>query len=332
MSIQLPVKRNRGVSLVLTLLLFFLSHTGYTGMVTGNVEKLPVFRVGYLPVLAQLPLVISYDRDRYAYSHVRIELTKFTSYIALEAAFRVHAIDIAYLPVPTILKMKADGVDILIGDTLHRGGISLVAGAGYKEDSGGVLLLGAPGLGGNAQLLLDDYFAGSGGDNGRKFKIISVQLSDGVAAIERGQIDGILFPEPYPTGALMQVEGVERIFCDTGQRSYAPLSALAFSRKKMSENTKGLSEWLASIEKSCALLEEDIHKYKGAQTVISQQGYFGFNMELVREALEHKGATLTFGVERIKNSVLKNVVERMISEKLLLHSLDLDEALLRTYF
>jgi len=320
-----------GLGIVQTLLMFVLLQVGYGGQVLSRTDDLSVFRVGYLPVLSQLPLVISYDRDRYAYESVRIELSEFKSYIALEAAFRVQAIDIVYLPVPTILKMKADGVDVLLGDSFHRGGFSMVMRMGDARNTDSAIF-GIPGFAGNGKVMLGDYLAGLGGRYGKNYRTITVQLSDADAVIESGKVDGIIFPEPYPTRALVRNPETKRIAYDGQSTLYTSQSALAFNRGKMSENREGLSEWLGSLEKSCTFLKEDIGLYNGAQTVISQKRYFGFDMTLVRDALTYSGALLSFGPERIKKIELEKVVERMISEKLLSNSMNLDDVLLRTYF
>ena len=321
-----------GTGLVQTLLMFVLLQGGYADQAASHTDDLPVFRVGYLPVLSQLPLIISYDRDRYSYENIRIELVEFKSYIALEAAFRVQAIDIAYLPVPTILKMKVDGVAVLIGDSLHRGGFSMVIGAGSAGKINGRAIFGIPGFAGNGQLILGDYLADSGGSYGKNYRTITVQLSDAEAVIERGQVDGIIFPEPYPTKVLVHVPGLERIVRGQHSRLYTLQSALVFNRERLSGNMRGLLEWLESLEKSCIFLAEDIDQYEGAQTVISQQRYFGFDMALVRDALNYPGRSLSFSPERITKVELEKVVEKMISEKLLPNSLNLDNVLLRTYF
>jgi len=318
--------------LVQILLMFVVLQGGYADQAASHTDDLPVFRVGYLPVLSQLPLIISYDRDRYAYKNIHIELAEFKSYIALEAAFRVQAIDIAYLPVPTILKMKADGVAVLIGDSLHRGGFSMVTEAGYAGKMNDRSILGIPGFAGNGQLILGDYLADFGWSYRKNYRTITVQLSDAGAVIERGQVDGIIFPEPYPTEVLAQLPGVERVVRAQHNRLYILESALVFNRERLSGNMRGLLEWLESLEKSCIFLAEDIDQYEGAQTVISQQHYFGFDMALVRDALNYPGGSLSFSPEKITKVELEKVVERMISEKLLPNSLNLDDVLLRTYF
>lgn len=301
------------------------------GAVTNRTDKQLVLRVGYLPVLSQLPLVVSYDRDRYSYRNIGVKLTGFKSYIALEAAFRVSAIDVAYLPIPTILAMKADGVDLLIGDSLHRGGFSFVLRDRSKGKIDGDEIFGIPGLSSNAQLMLHDYLIGSRLNYGKDYKTVTVQLSDAVVAIQRQQVDGLLLPEPYPTKVIMQVPGVMRLLQVKQANQEMPQSALVFNWAKVVGNTQGIMEWLGSIEKACHTLQEDIMQFGGAQTVLTQQHYFNFEMALMREALSHSRTSLVFGPEEIKKDALKAVVERMIAEKLLLNSLNFDDALLSSY-
>ena len=63
-------------------------------------EQVKTIRVGYIPLLAQLPLVVSYDNDRINFSDVEVELVKYRSFNSLEAALRVGAIDVADISLP----------------------------------------------------------------------------------------------------------------------------------------------------------------------------------------------------------------------------------------
>jgi ABC-type nitrate/sulfonate/bicarbonate transport system substrate-binding protein len=88
---------------------------------TAAKSKAPL-RIGYLPLLPQLPLVVSYENDRMTLERVALELNRYNSYNALEAALRVGAIDVASIPVPIALSIAADGYPIKIIAAIHMGG------------------------------------------------------------------------------------------------------------------------------------------------------------------------------------------------------------------
>ncbi len=67
-------------------------------------------RIGYLPALSQLPLIVSHEKFS-RQNPGDYELVKYRSFTSLEAAIRVGAIHIASIPVPTALSVAADGRD-----------------------------------------------------------------------------------------------------------------------------------------------------------------------------------------------------------------------------
>jgi hypothetical protein len=59
-------------SIILAFLFFF------SALPPGvRAEEKQVITVGYIPLLAQLPLVVSYDNDRLNYSNVEVRLVKY---------------------------------------------------------------------------------------------------------------------------------------------------------------------------------------------------------------------------------------------------------------
>lgn len=289
-----------------------------------------LLRIGYLPVLSQLPLIVSYDRDRFSYQKVRLELTGFKSYISLEAAFRVKAIDIAYLPIPTIYGMKADGLDILMGNSLHRGGSSLVMASNAMEKNGSATLYGIPGLLSSELFILDNSLSSAGLKNGDDFKIVAVQLERAIDELAQGHLDGLLLPEPYPTIASRQLaQKIQPVHLITTEDIATPQAALVFNRNVvLNGDKKGLLEWLDSIGRACQFLEEDIQHHNGAQTILTQQQYFGFEPSLVQQAFSNLQLSLTFSSENIAVPALEGTLEKMIFLKLLHKSINVNDMLL----
>ena len=61
----------------------------------AHTQEKVALRVGYVPLLTQLPLVVSYENDHLNFLQVDLDLIKYTSFTSLEAALRVGAIDAA---------------------------------------------------------------------------------------------------------------------------------------------------------------------------------------------------------------------------------------------
>ncbi len=295
-------------------------------------EKSVLLRIGYLPVLEQLPLVVSYDRDRFSYQNVQVELTGFKSSIALEAAFRVKAVDIAYLPIPTIFAMKADGINVLMGNSLHKGGSSLIMASSNKEKKSSATVYGIPGPTSSELLILFSSLSHSGLSYGDDFKVVAVQLDSAIKELEQGHVDGLLLPEPYPTMASLQLPDKVQLIQLPPWKKEAAQAALAFNSNLVTNsNYGGILEWLGSIERTCSFLEEDIQTYGGAQTVLTQQLYFGFEPALIQQSFSNLRLSLRFSFEKVALSTLEEIIEKMISLKLLQKEVNANDILFDPY-
>ncbi len=153
-----------------------------------------------------------------------------------------------------------------------------------------------------------------------------MQLDRAVAELEQNHLDGLVLPEPYPTMAVLGLKKNVQ-FNNLGiEDTKGHQSALAFNSNFISaDNQKGLREWLDSIARANVVLEEDISKYEGAQIIITQQQYFGFEKEHVHEALAHSNGLLIFETEKIPEHCLKIFLKQLISLRLLLNSITLED-------
>lgn len=310
-------------------LIVFLMASSAAALEKQPVEEPVLLRIGYLPILSQLPLVFSFDRERFSYQKVQVQLTGFNSLIALEAAFRVKAIDIAYLPIPTILAMKAEGINVLMGESLHSGGSSLVMRSRVKEKDGSGTVYGIPGLTSSELLILYNSLGRAGFNYGDDYKVVVVQLDSTIDELEQGNIDGVFLPEPYPTIASGQRPKKIQLSQLAVENAQTPQAALAFNRNIVSDRNKdGLLEWLGSIDRACLFLEKDIRNFGGAQTVLTQQHYFGFEPALIRQAFDNMHIPLKFSAKKVLLSDLEGILETMISLKLLQKSVKVNEMLL----
>jgi ABC-type nitrate/sulfonate/bicarbonate transport system substrate-binding protein len=312
--------------------IIFLTAGSASALEEQPAEAPVLLRIGYLPVLSQLPLIVSFDRERLSYQKVQVQLTGFKSFIALEAAFRVKAIDIAYLPIPTILAMKAEGINVLMGDSLHSGGSSLVMNSRVKEKDGSGTVYGIPGLTSSELLILYKSLGRTGLNYGDDYKVIVVQLDSTVDELVRGNIDGVFLPEPYPTIAAWQLPDKVQLSQLAAANGGTPQSALAFNRNiVLGSNRDGLLEWLDSIDRACLFLEKDIRNFGAAQTILTQQHYFGFEPALIRQAFDNMRLPLKFSAKKVHSPDLAGVIETMISLKLLQKSVEVNDMLLDPY-
>lgn len=272
----------------LTLLVWLIMSS--TLLAATPVKKL--LRVGYMNSLSQLPLITNYERHRFSFELVNVAMQNYHSFIALEAAFRVGAVDVAYLPLPVALKVKQDEPMIGIGESLHRarGGL-LVKEDRWKnrwtESLGvlGVLGLRAPGHFGVLHLMEKD-----GLEYGMDGQVRVVQEGDTRELLKKGLVTGLALPEPYLTQALLHDT--------TGliQKNYPSVPyVLLYRPDLLSADWKDpLREWVFELRAACRYLAEDIGLYGGEQTIITQSRYLDYDQSLLRLVFLKNPSSLTF--------------------------------------
>jgi len=280
-------------------------------------------RVGYVPLLSQLPLVVSFENDRMDLEKVEPQLVRYTSFTSLEAAMRVGAIDLASLPIPIALSMTADGHKIKIIGTCHRGGSRLVART--KGDLGSVRgnLIGVPGLDSGENLKLSQVLGAADLRPGLDFKTIGVSLTTAINDLKAEKIDALYLPEPFGTIAekekiAVEVEGQEGKLTGT-------LDTVLVIRSEVFEKRKeAVEEWLESLVKNCRFIENDIKKSGAKQTAIIQGPYFDYPEAIVISALLKGNGGLEFDRFVPSAEEIGGYMDLATQMKLLTKSVDLN--------
>lgn len=247
-------------------------------------EKL-LLRVGYVPIVTQLPLIMSFDRDRFAYRYVEVKLVKYRSFTALEAAFRISAVDVAMLPLPIILAMDEDNIDVRIIGSTSRGGSGLFVRKKYPDFKGAII--GVPDLYSNEHLQLIHFLAGKYLKYGTDYKVINIPLQSMLNDLVQEKIDGAFFPEPYPTLALDQLGEENGTVAEFSRQYSVVYSVLAIKGNLLNDQcSKGVREWLKSVKSATVRIAGSISVFGGEQEAITQMRYFGFDRDLFRKSLE----------------------------------------------
>ncbi len=267
--------------MILTALLLFFGQAGYA-------ENRADLRIGYVPILTQLPIVVSYDNDRLLFKKRGLKLIKYTSFTSIEAAMRAGAIDVAAIPVPIALSMATDGEDIRIIGTCHQGGALIVARQKGSLDSLRGQLIGVPGLDSNEAFLLNQVLGRRGLRSGLDYKTIAIPFRIALDHLKTDRLDAIFLPEPF--GTMAEQEGVA--FAVKGQEKLSKsFSSVLTARPGILDEKEALvTLWLDSIVKSCRFIEADVREAGAQQSAIIQKAYFQFPKQIVtRSLVGHKG-------------------------------------------
>lgn len=283
--------------------------------------------IGYVPLITQMPLVVSYDNDRLSYSRVKITLVKYRSFNSLEAALRVGAIDVADLPLPVVFSIVEDGIRVKILGQYHSGG-SILEGVGLNNlsDFRGKII-GVPGLRSNENLKLIQMLSKEKLRYGLDYKTIKVPFNTVLQNLEAGRINAMYFPEPYGSMAekgqfATQVEKQEQ---DTSQEITTVLVARADILQK--HHKEAMVEWIHSLAEACVFIENDIKTLAAEQSAIIQEPYFGFDRALVGSSLSKRRGGLYFSFVIPEKNVLQLYLQQALDLKILLKPIDLDDLL-----
>jgi ABC-type nitrate/sulfonate/bicarbonate transport system substrate-binding protein len=280
-------------------------------------------RVGYVPLMIQLPLVVSYENDRMNLNDVQLDLTKYNSFTSLEAALRVGAIDVASIPVPVCFSIAADGHKIRILGTIHSGGSRLVTKTTGGLDSVRGKVIGGPGLDSNENLVLSRVLEDTSLRTGMDYKTIGISFTTIIEDLKASKVDGFYLPEPF--GSLAEedhigfpVEGQENLL--TGTMG----TVLVIRSEFFENNSAAVEEWLESVVNACTSIEKDIRNSGARQTAIIQSSYFGFTREITTQSLVNRKGDLKFDAFIPDLNEMNTYLEMASKMKLIVKSVDLD--------
>jgi ABC-type nitrate/sulfonate/bicarbonate transport system substrate-binding protein len=295
-------------------------------MQTAHAQDKVSLRVGYVPLLTQLPLVISYENDHLNFLQIDLDLIKYTSFTSLEAALRVGAIDAASIPVPIALSIAADAHEcelcrIIILGAVHRGGSFLVADTEGDLESIRGKLIGVPGLDSAENLLLKENLTTIGLRFGLDYKTIGISFDTAIRHLKAGKLQGLYFPEPFGTiaekeGLAIAVEGQQ------GQLTGTLTTVLVMHSDTLKAYPSAVGEWLMSVVDSCHFIENDIQESDGQQTAIIQSSYFDYPREIVAASLAERKGAVSFNHHLPSIEELQKLMQVASEMKLIMKSVD----------
>lgn len=250
--------------------------------------------IGYVPLISQLPLVVSYDNDSLRYSSVNVTLVKYRSFNSLEAALRVGAIDVADLPLPVVFNIAGDGVGIKIIGQYHSGG-SILEGTklGNVSEFRGKII-GVPGLRSNENLAIIQRLSEEKLRYGLDYKTLKVPFNTVLQNLEAGKINAMYFPEPYGSIAEKNHLAMQMEKQDQNLSGGTTTVLVARSDILQTHSKEAMEEWMRSLTGACAFIENDISTLSAEQTAIIQEPYFGFERALVSSSLVKRCGGIRF--------------------------------------
>ncbi len=252
-------------------------------MVYGH-EHQRKLRVGYLPLLSNLPLIIAYERGRLSFQTIEIELERYESYTALEAAFKVGAIDIAYIPVPIVISLQSQGHQFEFGKSLHKGGYILLENATKRTED--LTTIGIPSIISSEHLLLYDSLKQRNARYGMDYKVATVAFGNSGIAFRTGDVDQLLYPGPIAEMIYLTADNKSEFKLQRLSSSDLSYSTLAYNFTINSPKyNDAKNEITKQIKHACDYLDENLKKSNGLQIALLQKSYFGIDEQLFTSIL-----------------------------------------------
>ncbi len=240
-------------------------------------------RIGVMPVIEHLPLVLSEKESVVSLHKAKVKLDMYTSWTALEAAYRTGAVDAAAITLPKALLMAYDGVPLKIVLVVNRNGTSLVLNSDSPSELKGKIV-GGSGSDTMQLVVFDKFLKSINLSLGYDVRFILIPFSRALPLFEKNRIYGFCLPEPY--GAYAQNKHLARkVILSKDIIPQHIDSVLIVNPNLIKKHPSVVKEIVKSITLSAKFIEDDKKSSSSRQTAMSQLSVFNIPPKVVREAL-----------------------------------------------
>jgi len=289
----------------------------------GFAQDKRVIKIGVLPVVESLPVTICGTQAEIATSNFKIEHEVFSTWTALEAAYRVGMVDLIAMTAPKVLKMANKNVPVRILMALHRNGNMLVTSFDLdRKENFKNTLIGVSGNDTGQLLLLAAYLKDRGVDLGTEVRFIPIPQSKVIQLFSTERIQGFLLSEPY--GTIAKKEGLVKksVYGVEIKKNFIDV-LLVGHPKFIDGNEKELKIIVDAIKKTGKEIENDIAKSGGKQTSLTQFDILGVEPAIMQQSLSDKGNKLNFTSMGISANDLSDIEQQALKLGIIDSSLDL---------
>ncbi len=299
--------------------------------VCGFAQEKSVIKVGLLPIIESLPLAISATQAEVVNSNFSVEIEVFSTWTALEAAYRTGMVDTVAMTASKALKMASHNVPVRILMGLHKNGNMLVTNFNHiSADSFKGKMIGVSGNDTGQLLLLAEFIKDLGMELGPDVRYIAIPQSKALELLRSGRIDGFLLSEPYGTMAIDEGLVKKAVPGVSIKRDFVDLVLIA-SPKTIKSHFKEIKHLVAAIKQAGKIIKNDVEKSGGKQVSLTQLDVLGIKPEIVQKALSYSASKIKYDDMRITKEDLKEVEKAGLNLGFLDTSMDLDKIIERKF-
>ncbi len=215
-------------------------------------------RVGYLPILDHLTLLVSYANERCALQQVEIEPKMFKAWREMAGALKAGVIDAAFILSPLAMDLFNQGVEIKTVLLAHRDGSAITVKTGSAIRTAADLrgkAIAIPDRKATHTALLNKYLL-SGGISLQDVKAKVIAPPNMIKAMLLGRIDAFIVAEPF--GAKAQHDGVGKILVLTKDIINHHVECIVVVNQKVIKNHRAaIQEWVDSLIRAGKWIDQD---------------------------------------------------------------------------
>lgn len=300
----------------LTMMLLFLGLSlGYT----NNTMARTTIRVGYLPILDHLTLLVSHAQDNDNFQEVDIKPKLFKSWREMVGALKAGVIDAAFILSPLAMDLFNQGVDVRTILLAHRDGSAITvkkradiySAADLKGKS-----IAIPSRKATHTALLNKYLM-SGGLTLKDVNTKVISPPNMIKAMKLGKIDAFIVAEPF--GAKARFLGVGDILVLTKDIIDNHVECIVIVNNKLiKENKPAIQEWVNSMIRAGKWIDKDKLENNSKQVAkITAKKYFPHSKYAVIRGLQNPYNRISFSDLNPKLADFQAIVDISVEAKII---------------
>jgi len=264
---------------------------GFPGIVHSKTNM----KVGYLPILDHLTLMVSHAREGSSFRSVDIEPKMFKSWRMVTGALKGGVLDAAFLLSNLAMDQFAKGADIrsvLVG---HRNGSGITVKKDSPIKSASDLKgrkIGIPAKISTHTALLDKYLR-SVDLSLKDVKTSVIAPPNMVIALDIGSIDAFIVAEPFCAKA--EMDGVGKTLTLSKDILDNHICCVVVVRNEvLREDPQSVQEWVASLNRNGKFIDQDKAE-NGGKTVARLVGkYLKFDEQVIMAGMTNPNDRITY--------------------------------------
>lgn len=275
-------------------------------------------KIGYLPILDHLPLLVSHSLDNKNFQHINIEPKLFTSWREMVGALDAGVIQGAFILSPLAMNLFHKGADIRTILLAHRDGSAITVKSDSDIHSAADLRgkrIAVPSADATHTALLNKYLEQAG-----------MSLQDVVTkviapahmplAMQHGRIDAFIVAEPF--GAKAQHDGLGKILVLTKQIVDNHVECIVIVKTPVLQaNPQGVQEWVNSLIKAGRFIDADkLHNNSQKVAELTAKKYFPHSIETIVLGLQNPSDRISFSDLNPRQEDFAKIMEIAVQAKI----------------